>query len=364
MPKTAAQKSGLSDRSSRPDATVRIGLIGAGAIGRTHIETIAAAAGVELAGIADPFDAAAELATRAGTRHHRSPQDLFDIERPDAVIIATPNELHVPQALEALSRGIPVLVEKPVATTFAEAQELVAASAETGVPVLVGHHRRHHPATARAKEIIASGELGRIAAVSATYFLSKPDDYFDTPWHRTVGTGGAFLINLIHEIDLLRHLVGEIVAVSAMSSSAVRGLDVEDTGALAFSFEGGALGSLVVSDTAAGPWSWDLTAGDSPRFPAHGVESHRIGGVAASLTIPTLEVWRHDGAPNWTTPLHAHRHAVEPTSPYVRQLAHFVDVVAGRAEPLVSAHEGARNLAVMEAVAEAAHSGRTVTVPE
>ena len=105
----------------------------------------------------------------------------------------------------------------------------------------------------------------------------KPDDYFDAAWRRTPGVGGTFLINLIHEIDLLRFVCGEIVAVSAMASSAVRGLAVEDTGALVFQLDNGALASLVISDTAAGPWCWDLAAGDGPRFAdaRHRVPPHR-----------------------------------------------------------------------------------------
>ena len=131
----------------------------------------------------------------------------------------------------------------------------------------------------------------------------KPEDYFAPEWRRTPGVGGTFLINLIHEIDLLRYVCGEIVSLSAFASNAARGLAVEDTGAIIFDFENGALASLVVSDTAAGPWSWDLTADDSRRFPAHDVNSHRIVGTEAALTLPRLEVWRHDGARDWTVPM-------------------------------------------------------------
>ncbi|MBN9178850.1 MAG: Gfo/Idh/MocA family oxidoreductase [Microbacterium sp.] len=341
---------------------MRVALVGAGAIGRTHVDAVLHTGGVTLAGVADPFDAGAHLAAQSGAVHYRDHRALIDAERPDAAIIATPNELHVPQALDFVEAGIPVLVEKPIAGSLDEARRLVAASESRGVPVLVGHHRRYHPVMVRAKEIIASGELGRIVAASATYFLAKPDDYFDIPWHRTPGAGGTFLINLIHEIDLLRHLIGEVTAVSAMSSSAVRGLDVEDTGAVSFAFASGALGSLVISDAVAGPWSWDLTAGDSPRFPAHGVESHRIGGTEASLTVPTLELWRHDGPREWTTEMHPVRQHVAASSPYAEQLRHFADVVSGRAEPLVSGREGAQNLAVLDAIVTAAQTGATVEV--
>lgn len=341
---------------------MRIAVIGAGAIGRTHIDAIAQTDGVVLSAIADPFDAGARLAAQANAAHYGDHRALVDADPPDAAIIATPNELHVPQALDFIEAGIPVLVEKPVAGSLDEARTLVAASQAHGVPVLVGHHRRYHPVTVRAKEIVDSGALGRIVAVGATYFLAKPDDYFETPWHRTPGTGGAFLINLIHEIDMLRHLVGEVSTVSAMSSNAVRGLEVEDTGAVSFAFANGALGSIVISDAVAGPWSWDLTAGDSPRFPVHGVESHRIGGTEASLTVPNLDVWRHDGSPDWTTQMRPVREQVASSSPYHAQLRHFADVVAGRTEPLVGAREGAQNLAVLEAIVTAAHTGTAVEI--
>jgi len=346
---------------------MRVALIGAGAIGRTHAETVAGTDGFELGGIADPFDAGRDLAALYDTAHHRDHRALIDAEHPEAAIIATPNELHVAQALDFIAAGIPVLVEKPVAPALSSARELAEASAAAGVPVLVGHHRRHHPVTVRAKELISSGALGTVVAVSVTSFLSKPDEYFDVPWHRTIGTGGTFLINLIHEIDLLRHLIGEITSVSVLASSATRALDVEDTGALAFAFASGALATLIISDTVAGPWSWDLTAGDSPRFPTHAVESHRIGGIDASLTLPTLGLWRHGGERTWTTPLH--REPAHPDTaggaadPYRRQLAHFGDVVSGAASPLVSALEGARNVAVMEAVSQSVTTGATARVP-
>ncbi|MBQ9916157.1 MAG: Gfo/Idh/MocA family oxidoreductase [Microbacterium sp.] len=341
---------------------LRIAVAGAGAIGATHAETITATPGIVLAGIVDPFTAGETLAARYGTARYRDIGELLGSGGVDAAIIATPNELHVPMALELIDAGIPILIEKPVATSLSEAMVLVTAAEDAGVPVLVGHHRRHHPVVRRAKEIVDSGGLGRIVAVSATYFLSKPDDYYDIAWRRSAGSGGVFLINLIHEIDMLRHLIGEITSVSAVASSAVRGLDVEDTGALTFTFDGGALGSLIISDTAAGPWSWDLTAGDSPRFPAHDVDSHRIGGTEASLTIPTLEVWRHQGERTWTTPMIPVRESRGSSNPYAGQLRHFSDVINGIAEPLVSAREGAANLAVMDAVTAAVETGRAAGV--
>lgn len=341
---------------------MRIAVIGAGAIGLTHCQAIAATEGFALAGVADPFDSGAALAGQFGATHYRDHRALLDAERPDGAIVASPNETHLPIALDCLAAGVPVIVEKPLTNTLAEAEELLAAERRARLPVLVGHHRRHHPFVQRAREIVASGALGPLVCVSATACLMKPEDYFAPAWRRTPGVGGTFLINLIHEIDLLRYVCGEIVALSAFASNATRGLAVEDTGAITFAFENGALASLVVSDTAAGPWSWDLSAGDSPRFPVHDVNSHRIVGAEAALTLPRLEVWRHDGARDWTVPMKMERDPTAREDPYIRQIRHFRAVVEDGAPTHVGAIEGARNMAVMEAVRQSVETGVRTTV--
>lgn len=316
---------------------MRIAVIGAGAIGLTHCQAIAAVAEAEFAGIADPFPGGARLAADFGTTAYPDHLALIAAERPAAAIIATPNETHLPIALDCLAAGVPVLVEKPLVNSLAEAETLLAAAQGAGLPVLVGHHRRHHSWIRRAREIVASGAIGRLAAVSATAFLMKPDDYFEPEWRRTPGVGGTFLINLIHEIDLIRFVCGEIVEVSAMASSALRGLEVEDTGALVFRLEGGALVSLVLSDSAAGPWSWDMASGDTPRFPAHDVNSHLIAGDAGSLTLPRLELWRHDGPRSWVTPMTMERDGTGRLDPYQQQIRHLIEAVRTGEAGFVSA---------------------------
>lgn len=341
---------------------MRLAVIGAGAIGAVHAQAIADTEGFEIAGVSDPFDSGEAFAARFGTTHYRDHKALLDAERPDGAIVATPNETHVPIAIDCLRAGVPLIVEKPLANSVAEAEELLAAQREAGLAVLVGHHRRHHSVLQRAKEIVDAGTLGRLVCVSASACLMKPDDYFAPEWRRTPGIGGTFLINLVHEIDLLRYLGGEIVSLAAYSSSATRGLPVEDTGALTFEFESGALASFVVSDTAAGPWSWDLTARDTPRFAVHDVNSHRFIGTEASVTLPRLEVWRHDGARDWTVPMKMTRDMPDYEDPYARQIRHFRAVVEDGAPTHVAAIEGARNLAVMDAVWRSIETGRRADV--
>ncbi len=117
-----------------------------------------------------------------------------------------------------------------------------------------------------ASEIVASGRLGRIVAVSALFWLYKPDDYFDMPWRREPGAGPVFL-NLIHDVDNLRALLGEVVSVQAVESNTVRGHPVEDTAAIILQFASGALATISVCDTAVAPWSWEMTTGENPAYP-------------------------------------------------------------------------------------------------
>src|SRR5919204_36940 len=95
-------------------------------------------------------------------------------------------------------------------------------------PLLVGHHRRHNPLIEKARELVQGGALGRLAAVAALWLVQKPAEYYDVGWRREPG-GGPLLINLIHGIDDLRYICGEIVEVRAITSNAVRGFAVEDS---------------------------------------------------------------------------------------------------------------------------------------
>ncbi|WP_038208002.1 Gfo/Idh/MocA family protein [Xenophilus azovorans] len=331
-----------------------IALVGAGVIARTHIDRLAHSDGAVLAAIADPAPGARAVAEAAGVPCFADHREMLARVRPAGVIVATPNALHVPVALDCLARGIPVLVEKPVADTVEDARRLVEAQAASGVPVLVGHHRRHNPIVQRARALVQEGRLGRLVAVHAQATFLKPDAYFDVAWRREPG-GGPVLINLIHDIDLLRFLAGEVEDVISATSSAVRGFAVEDTAAAVLRFAGGALGTVLASDAAVSPWCWDFCAGEQPQYPRQAVQSHYLSGTEGSLSLPDLTLWRYAGERSWHAEMTREQTVVHAADPYTRQLAHFLALIEGdAAEPVCSAEDGLRTLAATRAVLAAA----------
>ena len=338
---------------------VKLAVMGAGLIGKRHIEHIAASTEAKLAAVVDPSPVGKELAQAHGAPWFPSFAAMLDKVRPDGVIIATPNQLHVENGLDAVAIGIPALVEKPIADDLAGATRLVEAAEKAGVPLLVGHHRRHNPMMAKAQEIIQSGRLGTVLTVQVTCWFFKPDDYFDVSWRREKG-GGPIFINLIHDINNLQALCGEVASVQALESNAVRGFAVEDTAGILLRFVNGVIGTVSVSDTVVAPWNWEMTVGDNPAYP-HTTEScYLIGGTHGSLSLPHLDVWHNREKRSWWEPIAPAREPYEAADPLTRQIRQFCRVIRGEEPPLVSGREGLNTLKVIEAVKESARTGQMV----
>jgi predicted dehydrogenase len=343
----------------------RIAIAGAGYIGLAHIRAAQSSPSCALSAIVDPSPEAAKTAAGAGVPLFKSLDELLERNRPDGIILATPNQLHVAQALQCVVAGMPILLEKPIAPTVAEAEQLLESIDKKKAKVLIGHHRAHSPIMAKAKEVIASGVLGRLVAVmgSATFF--KPDHYFsDAPWRRELGAG-PILLNMIHEVHNLRMLCGEIAAVQAFASQAVRGFPVEDTVAINLRFASGALGSFMLSDTAACPRSWEQTSKENKAYPSYEDEDcYVVAGTNGSLSVPTMRLKTYPSAADrsWWKPFEVRVVGMVRDDPIKHQLEHFGAVVRGEAEPLVSARDGLANLRVTEAIVEAAKSGKTVEI--
>lgn len=328
---------------------------GAGLIGGRHVDQALTQA--RLGAIVDPSDAAKARAAKLCVPHFDRVEACLERMRPDGVVIATPNQMHADHAMICIDAGLPMLIEKPLADTRANADRIVVSSEAAGIPVLVGHHRRHNPIIARAKATIDAGDLGDIVAAHGQFWLYKPDDYFNATWRNAPGAGPT-MINFIHDVDLMRYLVGHIADVQSMRSTVQRKAAVEDTAAIMMRFSNGALGTFTVSDTIAAPWSWEMSSGENPIYPHKGGSCYSIGGTHGSLSIPDLMLWAHDDKRSWWEPISARTLEVNPADAFALQFAHFLDVIGG-AVPLVSAREGRDSLVATLQVLDAPLKGRT-----
>lgn len=345
--------------------TLRIAVAGAGLIGRDHIKLIKASERCELAAIVDPAESARAMADDLDVPLFKSLDDLFQSETPDGVILATPNQLHVQQAIECIEASVTVLVEKPVAHDLESGVELCKIVEARNAKVLVGHHRAHSPILAQAKALILDHALGDLVTISGSATFYKPDDYFDaSPWRRQPG-GGPILINMIHEIGNCRYLCGEIVAVQAMASSARRKFPVEDTVVINLQFANGALGTFVLSDTAGSARSWEQTSQENKSYPSYPDEDcYLIAGTDGSLAVPTMRLKRFSRKEDrsWWKPFQCSTVPLDRQDPLELQLAHFCDVIDGECQPLVSVRDGVQNLRVTEAINQAAKTRDLVEV--
>lgn len=343
-------------------APIRLAIAGLGLVGKRHADAIRHVDGVELAAIVDLTEDAKEFADEHGINCYSDLAALFAADKPDGVILSTPTLLHTEQGLACIAQNCPILIEKPLAATVAEAEQIAFAGAKANVPVLVGHHRRHNPIIQKAKEVIASGAIGQIRTVQATCWFYKPDSYFEEAVWRTQKGAGPISVNLVHDVDLIRHLCGEILSVQAQAAPSSRGYENEEAAAAVVRFASGAVGTINVADAVVSPWSWELTAREYPIYPATSESCYMIGGTEGALSIPDLKIWRHVGVPDWWSPISATSMSLAAADPLINQIAHFVRVIKDGAEPLVSGAEGLKTIRVVGAIQEAAASGETVHV--
>ena len=149
---------------------VKLVLAGTGLIGHRHMQHILEHPDLELVGIIDPVVTDEQI---AGVKTYKSLTELNTVA--DGIILATPTDTHADLTIKSLEMGMHVMVEKPVAASLLEADKMILASEKTGLNVLVGHHRRHHPLVSETIDILHSGRIGKPVAASLMWLMRKQD---------------------------------------------------------------------------------------------------------------------------------------------------------------------------------------------
>ena len=345
---------------------VKLAVIGAGLIGRKHAELIATHSTCSLVGICDVDPSRSSIAEELEVPFYQDVEGLLERETPQGAIISTPNEQHASIAEVCARRSVHVLIEKPIADSMDAARRIVKAADETGVQVLIGHHRRYSPFIQRARSIVTGGTLGKLVAVSMFWALLKPDDYYEIGWRSRRPGGGPTIINLIHEMDVLRFVCGEVRQVYAQSSSTTRNLEVEDSLTISLSFESGAVGSILASDATPSPWSYEATTHENPYYFPTDENCYYFLGTLGSLAFPRMELWHYaDGdKTGWQYPMRRSQETVAEADPLTSQLEHFCRVIRGVEKPIADGRDGTRSLAIVLAVLESIRQNAPVMLAE
>jgi predicted dehydrogenase len=266
----------------------------------------------------------------------------------DLVSLCTPDRLHAEQAIQALAAGKHVYCEKPLATTVEDAARVVEKVEQTGLTLMAGHNFRFMPQFARLKEQVQAGLLGDLFFGESSYIqdlyamqgqgpdywrLHDPQDFF---------LGGA-----VHNVDLLRWLVGEVEEVHAYATHVMPFYPLDDTYVCNLHFANGAIGRVLLL----------LGARLKEKFRVDLNLYGSEGSLRATLQRPEV-----------VQELHAQpedRPVVVPVAPGDAQaaaLAHFVECVRTGQRPLVDVVEGARTVAVCAAAIRSVQEQRPVTV--
>jgi len=213
---------------------LKLGLVGLGGMGRSHLEKEVALDDVRFVGVADVVAAAVdEASARYDIPGYYGYQQLIDSGKCEAVLIATPHPFHAPIALYAIERGLHVLSEKPIAVTVSEADRMIAAAAKAGVKLGVMFQTRTEAYIRRAHKILSDGIIGRVyrSVMIASHWYRSQAYYDSGAWRGTwKGEGGGVLMNQSpHSLDLFIWLGGKPKRVQARVDTRLHKISVEDT---------------------------------------------------------------------------------------------------------------------------------------
>jgi predicted dehydrogenase len=326
-------------------------------MGKQHLRAIHEHPNCKVASIIDNTDEAKDIAFEQGYPYFTNLKEAIIVTNPDGLIVATPNSHHFHNGFLAVEAGIPILIEKPISDSLDDAFKLIECGKKMNVPILTGYHRRHNPIISEVKQKLDEGLIGTVVAMHGMFWLFKPDGYFDQEWRKKTGAGPIY-INLSHDIDLMRHLLGEIDSVQAISSNKIRGFDVEDTSVTILNFSSGVVGSISISDTIVSPWSYELTSNENPAYHFTTANCYWIGGTDGSIELPKGTFWSHKGHRSWWEPISSTNIVNKKSNPILNQLDNFCNVIVGNDKPLVSGLEGLKTSAVIDAIQRATKTGK------
>ncbi|KMK78123.1 Gfo/Idh/MocA family protein [Alkalihalobacillus pseudalcaliphilus] len=324
---------------------LKVAVIGCGSIAKhRHIPEYLAHPEIELVAVCDINETRAkEMAQEHGIpTYYTDYQDLLQDLEVEAVSVCTPNYLHAPMSIDALKAGKHVLCEKPMATSKEEAEAMVQAAKESGKKLMIAHNQRFVPSHQKARQLIASGELGKIYSFRSAFGHGGPEgwsvdgreSWFFKKEEAFIGAMGDLGV---HKTDLLRFILGEeFVEVGAfVETNAKEGATVDDTAVCVLKTESGIIGTLAAS------WSYVSKEDNSTIIYAENAIVRLEDDPVSSVIVQykTGEVVKYELGGIQTNDAGG-----QSSSGVVH---HFADAIINDKDPVISGEEGMKSLQVV-----------------
>lgn len=355
---------------------LRTGIIGCGKVGDFHVK---AYANLQQSSFTAVCDANAErakvFAERYGVKAYTDVKEMCEKEHLDVVSVCTPHPLHANPAVAAAECGCNVLIEKPLASTLADCDAIIAAGDRGGVKIGTMVQRRFYRPCMRIHEAIEAGKLGKPVLGMVTMLGWRNKAYYDSDsWRGTwKGEGGGVLVNQApHQLDLLLWYMGEVDEVYGVWKNLNHPyIEVEDTAVAVVKFKNGGVGNIVVSNSQ-NPALYGKVHIFGENGAAAGVQTDGgamfIAGMSTIAEPPVNDLWTVPGEaellPTWKREDSDFFNSVDSMYYYhSRQIEDFLSAVLNGTKPLVDGRDGRRTVELFEAIYRSTQTNSVVKFP-
>ena len=322
---------------------LNFGIIGCGRIAYKHAEAIKKNVKANLLCVCDIIEErAVEYKDKYGAEAHFTDyRKMLEYSGLDVVNICTPSGMHAEMGIAAAQAGKHVIVEKPMALSLKDADDLIGACDESGVKLAVCFQNRFNPPVQKLRRALEEGRFGKLTHASAIVRWFRPQDYYDqAPWRGTRAMDGGCLMNQsIHNIDLLQWMMGPVESVFGYTVTNLRKIECEDVGVAVLKFKNGALGVIEASTTI---------------YPENLEETLNIFGekgtvVLGGIAVNKIETWKFADSTDENGAIDQHQQDV----PNVYGFGHealvedFINAVINNSEPYITGREGRNALEIV-----------------
>ncbi|MEK5038127.1 Gfo/Idh/MocA family protein [Sporosarcina sp. FSL K6-3457] len=328
---------------------LRVAVIGCGSIAKhRHLGEYDSHSAVEIVAVCDIVEERAqETALQYGAKAYTDYKKLLEVEQIDAVSVCLPNYLHAPVSIAALEAGCHVLCEKPMATSKEEAEAMIQVAKSNDKKLMIAHNQRFVPSHAKARALVASGEIGKIYSFRTAFGHGGPegwsvdgkDSWFFNKEQAFIGAMGDLGV---HKADLLRYLLGEefVEVAGFIETSAKENTDVDDNAVCILKSASGIIGTLAAS--------WAYTSREDNSTIIYG--EHATLRLEDDPNYSLIVQYKNGEVVNYE--LGAIQSNAEGGQTTTHVIDHFIESIVHNTEPLINGEEGMKSLEVILAALE------------